>query len=237
MEAHIAINRHRINVAMRLLPLSAINARDIGDTTPLLLAVSIKSYELVESMLRMPGLDVNAVSAGSLTAFVKCGRLGNLPLAQLLSRHRHIDINHDGDRNHQGYTGKACVHEAAANGSVHLIMFLIQSGALISTRDVNGWTPLHHGVANRRIAVIKLLLDNLSLPAIQTESLEGVTPLMLALELKYYEIARMIESKSPPLNHRVHMRLPPHQGAPLYGHGQYPARIQRQPMFPGQPWS
>ena len=86
------------------------------------------------------------------------------------------------DPNSQGDDNKTALHEAAWNGDVAMISFLIDRGAKLNQRDSYGRTALHDAANNCKVEAIKALLEKGALPNLQDKI--GNTPLRLVADFE-----------------------------------------------------
>uniref|UniRef100_A0A7E4UXI7 Neurogenic locus Notch protein n=1 Tax=Panagrellus redivivus TaxID=6233 RepID=A0A7E4UXI7_PANRE len=196
---HRAIDRHRVRVAMYLLHKVDVNAADNDGNTALYLAVSIDAPALVDAILAMEGVDVNAAAAVNYTPLIKCAKMGDhmLPVAEKLLSYPGIDVNRVGDKMNAEFNGKTAMHEAAACNSVGILKLLIRKKANVCPLDVKARSPLYCAVDSNCLEAVIVLLDHMAEASIQTGTDEDETPLMLAQRRGYEEIVARIQAKLP----------------------------------------
>jgi ankyrin repeat protein len=77
---------------------------------------------------------------------------------QIKVLHFLIDQGADIDAEQHTFDGTA-LHLAAKCGNQNAIILLLQAGAKINSRDINGQTPLHRGVYSRCRSIVELLIQ------------------------------------------------------------------------------
>ncbi|KAM0233281.1 hypothetical protein ACHAPO_007360 [Fusarium lateritium] len=132
------------------------NGADIGyrdyvyGQTPLSHAAAHGHTDVVKLLLSK-GSDYDDIGSG-VTPLWLATRSGHLEIIQLLLE---AGANPNASSIH---TGEACLSHAASLGHIRAAHLLLDRGAEVSTRDKNGWTPLHHAVSQGRKRIIELLL-------------------------------------------------------------------------------
>lgn len=82
--------------------------------------------------------------------------------------------------------GATPLHAAAYEGNTDCMMYLLQCGARIHSRDDDGWTPLHAAVCGEDLKCVEMLLEAGSNSF--AENSDGYTPFQMAIELRNEEI-------------------------------------------------
>jgi hypothetical protein len=81
--------------------------------------------------------------------------------------------------------------EVARRGDLGEVRRLLDKGANVNARDVDGWTPLHWAAALGRLDIVKLLVERGA--DVNAKNGDGKTPLDLAREKKYWDIVNFLE--------------------------------------------
>lgn len=138
---HLAIRKRRIKVATFLLEKIDVNVQDDNGRTALFDAVSIKSLEMVQNILQLDNVDVNALAYTNDTPLIKCCRIDDnndmVPIVEALLRHQNIQIDKTGDKASNEFNGKMAIHQAAASNSIQILELLINKGAGVSFYDAH----------------------------------------------------------------------------------------------------
>ena len=166
-----------------------INARGGQRVTPLVAALRGKHFEVAE-LLHRNGADVDVRDSDEDTALCEACRAGVLDIAQWL-------LNHGADPNPQGCQHYPPLIIAAYFGRVKEVQMLLEHNADIHIRD-RGKTSLHEAAGSGhlsgrtgRVDIVQVLLDHGAI--IDAEDDEGKTPLQLALEMGYDDIATCLK--------------------------------------------
>ena len=126
-----------------------VNVRDPNGQHALYLAIRDQANRVVETLLAMPKLDIEARNGQDESALMMAALKGNLPLVKTLIA-RNADVNKP---------GWAPLHYASTNGHIEVIRVLLEHHAYIDAESPNGTTPLmmaaHYGTA----AAVKVLLE------------------------------------------------------------------------------
>lgn len=197
------------------------NARDVQGVTPVLRAVGEGHIETVEVLLTYgaktaiddgmvqsaipwaavnnqremleyllaQGLDVNKPGSGEFTALHQAANYDNVELADFLLENG-AEVNRGTGNN---ITPLAL---AAVKGNAAMTRWLIENGSEIEAAvESTGKTPLHLAVQDEHIEVVRILLEAGADPL--AEAIKGYTPLDLAYQLQYEDIAALVESFLP----------------------------------------
>jgi prolyl 4-hydroxylase len=94
-------------------------------------------------------------------------------------------------------TGSTDAHRLAREGTIDdLLKQITAKKSLVNTKDENGWTPLHEGIASGHVDVVKLLIDHGADYNAHTHKEEGGTALWWAKQLleEKHPIIEFLES-------------------------------------------
>jgi ankyrin repeat protein len=176
-------------------------ANDYG-ATPLAEAVKTANAGMVEMLLEA-GADPEGANADGQTALMLAASTGAVEVAELLVRHG-ADVNR-----REAFRGQTALMWAAAEDHPEMAQFLIQSGADLGARAVaNDWpnqmtseprvqyrpsgglTPLLYAArAGCYDCVAAMVAAGAN---IDTPNPDGMTPLMLALDNRHDDVARLL---------------------------------------------
>ncbi|KAE9551386.1 hypothetical protein FO519_005394 [Halicephalobus sp. NKZ332] len=204
---HMAIMKKRTEVALFLLSLNNIEAdvEDENGCTPLFDAVVTESLEIVEKILEKEGIKVNICAFVNDTPLIKCARIGDrtIKIVEKLLSYPGIDINKVGDKNDQNYNGKTALHDAAACDSIEIMNLLIKKKANVGALDFYNRTPLFLAVESGQLKAVNVLLQNMSRDSILCANDQEVTPLHVAREKHFTEIASILEKYTNTVPHQM----------------------------------
>ncbi|KAH7326704.1 ankyrin repeat-containing domain protein [Stachybotrys elegans] len=135
---HWATSANNYDVVMLLANQRGFDpdVQDGSGWTPLMIAASIPDSERILSLLLQKDADVN----GKTLHFVASKK--NLDVAKLLLGAKPPASTRVRDRR-----GQYPIHRAAAVGSVPMVNLLLKSKSPLNPTDIEGYTPLHHAVA------------------------------------------------------------------------------------------
>jgi hypothetical protein len=129
----------------------------------------------------------------------------SLPIEHFFNMIRISDDNVDFLKSHideigvnaKDYSDKTLLHEAAENGRIQIVDFLISNGANVNAKDRREFTPLHWAVWGGNVEVVKFLVSKGA--DVNAKCEDGTTPLLLAKirkEREFVEIAEYLRSVS-----------------------------------------
>ncbi|KAL5415409.1 hypothetical protein PMIN03_002740 [Paraphaeosphaeria minitans] len=122
--------------------------------TPLMMACSRKEADAIVSLLISKDADVNAKNNNGQTALHFCASKNHLDLARTLLKEKATARVKD-------KRGQLPLHRAAAIGSVPMIKQLLGPGkSPLNATDADGWTALHHAIAEGHGDAALLLLTS-----------------------------------------------------------------------------
>jgi len=91
------------------------------------------------------------------------------------------------------------IHDAAKNGDLEKVKALLKENLLlVSSKDDNGWVPLHYAAANGYKQVAALLLANKA--DVNAKSINGYTPLHCAAAGGQYDMAELLLTNKANVN-------------------------------------
>ncbi|KAG6033296.1 hypothetical protein E4U41_006944 [Claviceps citrina] len=122
------------------------DVQDDSGWTPLMIAASLPDSEPVLRVLLSKGADVNEKTSNGQTALHFVASKKNTDIARLLldsssSSHRPASTQVRDRR------GQYPIHRAAAAGSVPMVSLLLQHRSPLNATDQEGYTALHHAIA------------------------------------------------------------------------------------------
>lgn len=88
--------------------------------------------------------------------------------------------------------GETPLHVAASRGHLQPIIYLANHGASVNARTQNGWTPLHHAARFGHTQAVRYLLHMGAIPHIRTNDKGRKSPMEMAVDNGYLEIAAML---------------------------------------------
>lgn len=157
---------------------------DASGWTALHIAASVGNLEMISLLLtHEPKPDVNLQTTTGLTA------------VHLATGKKHIDavkvlVENGASLRIKDKRSQYPIHRAAAVGSIALVQFLGEdSKSPLNSKDIQGWTPLHHALAEG-FADVALVLVKLGADA-KIEDDEGNTPLKVSVDdtvAKYFKV-------------------------------------------------
>ncbi|KAI3975697.1 hypothetical protein MKX01_023123 [Papaver californicum] len=141
---------------------------DNNGWTPLHCAASEGRMAVVEFLLECSSYSKYSINRDGKTPFLVAIDNGHSHLLDLL---RLSDV----------------LHRAATLGDVHGLRSCIEKGAVVNSRDQNGWTALHRASFKGQMESVKLLISN----GAQVDPVDdaGYTPLHCATEAGHSEVA------------------------------------------------
>jgi ankyrin repeat protein len=195
---------------------------DVDNSTALYFAAVLGKKEVVNYLLRKPGINYNAVNDNDETIFFGAVLSGNKEIVDFLLKKSDIDWNKSEKnsratplleaikRNNKGivelllsnknidcnkanYKGKTPLHIAVSDGNVEIIeMLLAHDNIRVNEVDSYGETPLVQAIKARNKEIVKLLLNNSKKIDCNKANKEGETPLHIAISYDNEEIVEML---------------------------------------------
>jgi ankyrin repeat protein len=89
---------------------------------------------------------------------------------------------------------------AALGNQLAISELLLAKGADVMARNSGGFTPLHAAAFSGSLPIAKLLLENGAVLE-DAANKSGVTPMMIAVEENYVEVAEFLITKGADINH------------------------------------
>ncbi len=94
-----------------------------------------------------------------------------------------------------GKTSYRVLHKAAKEGSIEMVEFLIERGAMVNARAEYGWTPLDMAIKKNRKKVIELLRSNGGKTDVELTDKTSVTWLKMCLNAYKWDIGHFPTAK------------------------------------------
>lgn len=94
--------------------------------------------------------------------------------------------------------GETPLHAAASRGHLQPIIYLANHGGNVNAKTVKGWTPLHHAARFGHKRAVEYLLRMGSIPHLRTSDLGQKSPMEMAVDNKYFEIALLFGYRPRP---------------------------------------
>ena len=148
-------------------------------------AASIGNNETVNQLLNQNPELLNSFSKDGFTALGLASFFGHLSLVQLL-----LDKGANPNISSNNQFKVAPIHSACAISHFDIAKLLIEHGADVNARQMQGVTPLHSAAHNGQAKLSKLLID--SGADINAKMENGQTPLFMANEKNFHETAEVI---------------------------------------------
>ncbi|KAI6170522.1 Suppressor of tumorigenicity 14 protein-like protein [Aphelenchoides bicaudatus] len=238
---HIASQEGHYDVVKALIKKNPqlVNIANKDSRTPLHYAAFNGHCDIVKLLLKK-GADVNAVSKfseddstvpPSVSALYLAAQNGQVKCVRILLNKK-ANINH---KTHEGFTA---LHIASQEGNYDVVKLLVDSGADIEIKTINGKTALDLAIESdeKNDALILYLAKNIKYPvhnavlndltnlldeliaanvSINTTNEDQQTPLHIAAEKGYYEVAKALINKDPSLGNATdkHRQTPLHLAA------------------------
>jgi uncharacterized protein len=127
------------------------NSQDSKGTPAIVYAAQQGANQIIEVMIKMAGVDINATNTEDETAIMITALKGNYRGVDLL-------LDKAAQPNRLPKTGWTALHYAAKHGSVPILQLLIANHADINALSPNGTTPLMLAARHENAAAFQLLL-------------------------------------------------------------------------------
>ncbi|KAF6821760.1 ankyrin repeat protein [Colletotrichum plurivorum] len=180
--AHFGDLQHTAAFLSTTEPQLRVNSRDSRGQTPLAFAVKSNEIEMIQFLLKLPGIETNGQCVDEEAPVALAARLGNEHSVGLLLASGDVNINTCDKR------GRTPLTQAVSNGHVGVIKRLIETGKLdFSIRSRQGETSLLEAVNYGRIEVVMLLLETGKIDT-NLPDYSGQTPLSAAMSLGIFKL-------------------------------------------------
>jgi ankyrin repeat protein len=180
---------HKTVVNMLLDAGANVNARGYyaGGRTPLLWAAEKGHKVVVDLLLRIPDVDLNARDNDGQTALSRAAENGHNAVVDLLLRIPNVDLNaRDND-------GQTALSRAAENGYEAVVDLLLRIPNVdLNSRDNDGRTALSWAAENGHEAVVYLLLRTHDVDLNSKDDKYGRTPLSWAAGEGHEAVVRLL---------------------------------------------
>ena len=187
---HFASANSNIDKIKALLEKGAtLDANDKYQQTPLEIAASEGEINVVAYLLQR-GADPNVQNIELATPLHYAS--ANDVVEALLEKGAIIDAN---DKYQQ-----TPLHNAARDGRIDVLAYLLQRGANPNAQNVDGWTPLCIAAEVDQVGAITTLLEQSADVNINAQTSIGFTPLGIAISKDNTEIARLLIDRGADIN-------------------------------------
>ncbi len=160
-----------------------ILAKDINGLTPLMFFVFSGNLHAIELIVKYDKASVNSIDNNKNSPVVMAVCRGDKRMTQKL-------IEHGANLNSR-YSKKA-LNIAVYSGNLDLAAILLQNGARVNAKDINGVPPLIVAVSKNDYATAKFLIENGA--RINVKDSSGFTPLDYAKKFSNEDMLRLLGS-------------------------------------------
>ncbi|KAH6904886.1 ankyrin repeat-containing domain protein, partial [Coprinopsis sp. MPI-PUGE-AT-0042] len=181
----VAASANRLSMLDDLLALPEAEVNH-GDWTPLIVACFKGYLPLVQRLLTIPGIDLNALSKSGSSALLSACRNGHLGIVQALL------ASHGTDLNIKNSKGDTPLLRAASGGHIEIVKLLLDAPDIrLNEVNADGWTALGSACSRGHRAIVEILLR---LPDIDVNKTahNGWPPLVAAVHRGHEAIAKML---------------------------------------------
>ncbi|BCS30013.1 uncharacterized protein APUU_80316A [Aspergillus puulaauensis] len=167
-------------------PKPKIDITDDSGMMPLVTSIYYDRTDIMEKLLAN-GADPNDTPDSAWTPLNPACEIGNKEIIELLLARNGIDINKEDNK------GRFPLAEACSSGYREIVSLLLAHKSIkVNRKDNHGWTPLIYACRSGDTKLAELFLDAESPADIDMPGNESQTPLSVASELGYCEIARKL---------------------------------------------
>jgi ankyrin repeat protein len=163
-------------------PLSLSDGSEIGEWTPLMLAVMTRNFDVVK-ILVSSGAKVNHMNANAFNALWLASDIGVLDIVKYLAKH-------GANINNSNMDGVTPLMSAAQNGNYDLAAFLLGKHAEINRRHKDGDSALMLAIARGNNRIAQLLIS--SGADVRNKNKYGVTALLIAAAEGNFELTKAL---------------------------------------------
>lgn len=117
--------------------------------------------------------------------------------------------------------GWTILHEAVSSGSLEMVLYVLdQCHVKPYLKTSGGYSPIHMSITSGRIDILDVLLQYTPFNLVSSSSLNGITPLILAIMSKNVEMVNMIHRAGGSLIKESYQGMPAMFLARKYGIGE-----------------
>lgn len=146
--------------------------------------------DMVNALLAVENIDVNAIDRDKVTPLHRAAGNGNADIVKALLVVKDIDVNAV-----DSIYGATPLHWAAGGGNAKIVKALFAKGAEINAVDQGGETPLHYAAENDRKRAVRALLKREANPLLKNNY--GKIPRDLAKRSSIRHILDRSEKETP----------------------------------------
>ena len=202
-----------------------INVKGVEDCTALHVAVLLKNLKMVQLLLNVPGIDVNAMERKGKTPLLIAVCEENPEIVKLLLTHPGIDVNATKP------WLEAPLYMAVFHENPEIVRLLLTRSEIdVNVTDPLGLTPLHMAIIYKRLEIIKLLLARAEIDVNKpARSIGGIwMPLHMAVNSGNPEIVKLLLN-APGINVNAtdnNGQTPLHKAVLLSSYAEHPELAQ-----------
>ena len=171
LNQHSAERQSDITEMKSMLPRGfSVDSRNATGRTPLMNATLEGNVQAVESIMKR-GADPSLMDNRGWNALHYAAQGGDTDIISQI----HTHLPNIKSKTGEGYTA---LQVAASNGKLHAVKWFLEKGATVTCENNRGWNTLHYAAQGGDTDVISLIHTHL--PNIESKTVEGYTPLMVA---------------------------------------------------------
>lgn len=153
------------------------------NATPLLIAAEHGYFDVVERLLKVPDIDINARTNDGTTPLFMAAEYGHFDIVKLL-------LEAKADLNNKLEDGTTVLFVAAEYGHDDVTELLIKANANVEARLNNGITPLFAAAEKNHIETLQVLLEHKA--DVNGKTNDGETSLFIAAEKGHIGIVKLL---------------------------------------------
>ncbi|EXJ78295.1 hypothetical protein A1O3_09456 [Capronia epimyces CBS 606.96] len=186
-----------------------LDVRNPPGNTPLHEA-ALHGHEAVAELLLEHRANLLARNYSQSTPMFLAVSYGQLSMVRLLLRHDRQQLDCEGPKRF------TALHKAVEQGNDEMVTVLLQAGALVAARDIQGMTALHHAALRGHLAVARLLV--LAGAQVHVPDKEGLCPLDYAATGGYTELVEYLLQNGASISNKGRTAWTPLHRAARGGH-------------------